>query len=188
MPVNLSGTSIKTLTNIYWLARKSRVLDTGLGRRAFAASYFLYKRYLEDPFHDLVQRHGGLFRGGNILDIGANIGYTATVFSRAVDPEYKVYAFEPEHFNYDLLERSVRARKTLRRIVPIRSAVGDRDGTIELWENEHHHADHRILTDQFRGVRHLRKRSQHQSCRSTRLWRRKALNSGLLHQSRRTGL
>jgi FkbM family methyltransferase len=150
MPVNLTGTSIKTLTNVYWLARKSRLLDTGLGRRAFAASYFLYKRYLEDRFHDLVQRHAGLFRGGNILDIGANIGYTATVFSRAVDPEYKVYAFEPEQFNYDLLERSLQAHKTLGRIVPVRSAVGDRDGTIELWENEHHHADHRILTDQFR--------------------------------------
>jgi FkbM family methyltransferase len=150
MPVNLTGTSIKTLTNVYWLARKSRLLDTGLGQRAFAASYFLYKRYLEDPFHDLAQRHSGLFRGGNILDIGANIGYTAVVFSRAIDPEYKVYAFEPEQFNYDLLVRSAHKHKPRERIVPIRSAVGDRDGTIQLWQNEHHHADHRILTDQFR--------------------------------------
>jgi FkbM family methyltransferase len=150
MPVNLTGISIKTLTNVYWLARKSRLLDTGWGRRTFASSYFLFKRYLEDPFHDLVQRHAELFRGGNILDIGANIGgYTAMVFSRGVDPEYKV-SFEAEQFNYDLLERSIEARKGLGRIVPIRSAVGDRDGTIQLWENEHHHADHRILTDQFR--------------------------------------
>jgi FkbM family methyltransferase len=150
MSVNLAGTPIKTLTNVYWLARKSHLLDTGWGRRAFAASYFWYKRYLEDPFYNLVQRHAELFRGGNILDIGANIGYTATVFSRAVDPEYKVYAFEPEQFNYDLLELSLQANKTSGRIVPIRSAVGDRDGTIEVGENKHHHADHRILTDQFR--------------------------------------
>jgi FkbM family methyltransferase len=143
-------TSIKALTNFYWLARKSRLLDTVLGQRAFSASYFLYKRYLEDPYHDLVERHPELFRGGNILDIGANIGYTATVFSRVVGPDNKVYAFEPERFNYDLLERSARAPKTLQRIVPIQSAVGDRDGTVELWENEHHHGDHRILTDQFR--------------------------------------
>jgi FkbM family methyltransferase len=132
------------------LARKLRLLDSGWGRRVFAASYFLYKRYLEDSFHDLVQRRAELFRGGNILDIGANIGYTAMVFSRAVDPQYKVYAFEPERFNYELLEQSAQARKALGRIVPIQSAVGDRDGTIQLWENEHHHADHRILTDQFR--------------------------------------
>jgi len=150
MPVNLTGTSLKTLTNVYWLARKSRLLNTDWGRRVFAASYFLYKRYLEDPYHDLVERHAELFRGGNILDIGANIGYTALVFSRAIDPEHKVYAFEPERFNYALLERSVGAPRARERIVPVLSAVGDRDGTIDLWENEHHHGDHRILTDQFR--------------------------------------
>jgi FkbM family methyltransferase len=148
MPV--TGSSIKTLTNVYALARKTGLLDTALGQRAFAASYFLYKRYLEDPYHDLVQRHGELFQGGNILDIGANIGYTAQVFSRAVDAKYKVFAFEPERFNYALLERSARAPKARGRIVPILSAVGDQDGVIELWENEHHHGDHRILTDQFR--------------------------------------
>jgi len=150
MSVNLTGTPIKTLTNVYWLARKLRVLDTGWGRRAFSASYFLYKRYLEDPFHDLAQRHAELFQGGNILDIGANIGYTAMVFSRAIDPEYKVYAFEPEQFNYDLLVRSSHKNTARERIVPILSAVGDQDGTIELWENQHHHADHRVLTNQFR--------------------------------------
>jgi FkbM family methyltransferase len=150
MPVNLTGTPINTLTNVYWLARKSRLLDTVWGQRVFAASYFLYKRYIEDPYHELVERHAELFRGGNILDVGANIGYTALVFSRAVDPEYKVYAFEPERFNYALLEQSARARRACERIVPILSAVGDRDGAIELWENEHHHGDHRILTEQFR--------------------------------------
>ncbi len=150
--MKLTETSIRALTNFYWLARKSRLLDTDWGQRAFSASYFLYKRYLEDPYHDLVERHPELFRGGHILDIGANVGYTATVFSRVVGPEYKVFAFEPEQFNYEMLERSARARKTIKRIVPIKSAVGDRDGTIELWENEHHHGDHRILTDQFRQI------------------------------------
>jgi FkbM family methyltransferase len=116
--------------------------------RAFASS-ILYKHYLEDPFHDLVQRHAGLFRGGNIFAIGANIGYTAMVFGRAIDPEYKVHACEPEQFNYDLLVRSTRKRKAQERIVAIRSAVGDCDGTIQLWENEHHRANHRILTDSF---------------------------------------
>ena len=148
MPLSETGAS-KALTNAYWLARKLRLLDTVWGRRAFAASYFLYKRHLEDPYHDFVEKHKKLFRGGNVLDVGANIGYTAMVFSRAVEPEYKVYAFEPERFNYALLEQSARARKARDRIVPILSAVGDRDGAIELWENEHHHGDHRVLTEKF---------------------------------------
>ncbi len=32
----------------------------------------------------------------------------------------------------------------------MQSAVGDRSGEIELWLNEHHHADHRIATDNLR--------------------------------------
>ena len=148
--MKLKETSIAALTNFYWLARKSRLLDTALGRKTFSTSYFLYKRYLEDPYRELVDRHPEFFRSGNILDIGANIGYTASVFARAISPGYKVYAFEPERFNYGLLEHTARTRRAADRIVPIRSAVGDRDGTIDLWENEHHHGDHRILTDQFR--------------------------------------
>src|ERR1700686_3345134 len=109
MPVSLTGTPIKTLTNVYWLARKSRLLDTAWGRRVFASAYFFYKRHLEDPYYELFKRHPELFRGGNILDAGANIGYTAAVCSRAIDPEYKVYAFEPERFNYALLEHSAQA-------------------------------------------------------------------------------
>ena len=74
MAVNLTGAPIKALTNVYWLARKSRLLETQLGQKIFAASYFAYKRYLEDPYYHLVRRHPELFLGGNILDIGANIG------------------------------------------------------------------------------------------------------------------
>ncbi len=150
MPFNPFGTSIKTLTGIYAIARKSGWLNTSLGQRAFTSSYFLYKRYLEDPYYHLIRRHPELFRGGHVLDVGANIGYTALAFSRALDPGYKVYAFEPDEFNYSLLQRVASSPKAARRIDAIRSAVGDRDGTIELWLNEHHHADHRIMTEQLR--------------------------------------
>ena len=56
------------------------MLDSALGRRAFVGSYFLYKRWLEDPFAALVRLRPGLFRGGHVLDVGANVGYTAAVF------------------------------------------------------------------------------------------------------------
>ena len=150
MPVNLTGAPIKALTSTYWLARKFGLLETYWGQSIFAASYFVYKRYLEDPFCHLIRRHPELFVGGNVLDIGANIGYTALLFSHAIDPGCRVYAFEPEEFNYKLLERTAGSRRAQGRIVPIRGAVGDRDGITELWQNEHHHADHRIMTDEFR--------------------------------------
>jgi FkbM family methyltransferase len=144
----MNPTQTSALLGVYSLARRSGLLDTSIGRSLFSSSYFLYKRYLEDPFHALVRARPELLRGGNVLDIGANIGYTCRLFARAIDPDFRVYAFEPEEFNFGLLERS--ASRTQGRAVAVRAAVGDHDGEIELWRNEHHHGDHRIATRAFR--------------------------------------
>ena len=138
------------LTGAYSRARKSGLLETSAGRWIFSSSYTLYKRYLEDPFHALARRHPKLFSNGHVLDIGANIGYTSMVFARAIDPGYRVYSFEPEEFNFSLLSGSIRSHEFGSRIVPVRSAAGAEDGSIELWLNQRHHADHRVLTGQFR--------------------------------------
>lgn len=124
-----------------------RVLDSALGRRAFVGSYFLYKRWLEDPFAALVRRRPELFRGGHVLDVGANVGYTATVFAGAVDAGRQVHAFEPERRNFEILSEVVARRKLAGRVVPVRAAVGSAAGTVELWLNQAHHADHRVLTE-----------------------------------------
>lgn len=146
----ISASQTRAVTGLYSFTRRSGLLETGLGRTLFTSSYFLYKRYLEDPFAAVARRHPDLFRGGDILDIGANIGYTAALFAQAADAEAKVYAFEPEPFNFRLLQSSIRSRKLQAKVVAVQSAVGDRSGETELWLNEHHHADHRIATDSLR--------------------------------------
>jgi FkbM family methyltransferase len=123
-----------------------RIFDSGLGRRAFVGSYFLYKRLLEDPFAALVRTRPELFRGGHVLDVGANVGYTASVFAAAVDQGRQVHAFEPERRNFRVLEEVVARRRLAGRVVPVRAAVGASDGTVELWFNAAHHADHRVMT------------------------------------------
>ena len=70
----------------YSLVKRSGFLRTSLGRRLFKSAYFLYKRYIEDDLHDLVRSFPALVGAGNILDIGANIGYTAAVLARAAEP------------------------------------------------------------------------------------------------------
>src|SRR5262249_30510347 len=35
-------------------------------------------------------------------------------------------------------------------VVAVHAAVGASDGYVELWHNEHHHGDHRVLTDHFK--------------------------------------
>jgi FkbM family methyltransferase len=146
----ISPSQARAVTGLYSLTRRSGLLETGFGRKLFTTSYFLYKRYLEDPFAALAKRHPELFHGGDILDIGANIGYTASLFAQAADADAKVYAFEPEPFNFELLQCSIRDRHLQKKVIAVHSAVGEQSGAIELWINDHHHADHRIATDSLR--------------------------------------
>jgi len=148
--MSVSTLEEQLFTGIYALARKLGLLKLHAGQALFSNAYFLYKRLIEDPFDALTRRHPELFRGGNVLDIGANIGYTPAVFARAIEAPYRVYAFEPEEFNFRLLERFAKSRKAPDGIVPVNAAAGDRDGTADLWCNESHHGDHRIVTNGFR--------------------------------------
>jgi len=131
------------LLRLYATAQKTGVLEHPWAERAFVRSYFLYKRYLEDPFHGLIATEAALFLGGHVLDVGANVGYTAAVFSRATDRN--VYAFEPEARNFRMLEHNA----THANIIPVRAAVGAKSGEALLWHNPRHSGDHRVRTEAF---------------------------------------
>jgi len=150
--MNNSTERVNPLVRAYSLVRRSGAIQTSLGRRLFKSAYFLYKRYLEDDLQDLLQAYPDLVGDGNVLDIGANIGYTATVLARAAKPNRKVFAFEPEIFNFRILQQTALQPEFEDKIVPEHCAVGAKDGTITLWINLGHHADHRVITDQFRSV------------------------------------
>lgn len=140
------------LLKTYFLVRRSGFLQTSLGRRLFKSAYFLYKRYIEDDLEDLLRAFPDLVGNGNVLDIGANIVYTATVLARAIKPNRKVFAFEPEPFNFKILQQTVLQPEFEHKIVPQQCAVGAGNGTIPLWINLGHHGDHRVITDQFRSA------------------------------------
>jgi FkbM family methyltransferase len=130
--------------------KRSGALETSAGKRLFTSAYFLYKRFIEDNLQDLLRLHPDLVRGGNALDIGANIGYTARLLARSIDADHKVFAFEPEAFNFGILQRVTADSEFGGKIIARQCAVGAEDGKIDLWLNDRHHADHRILTDRFR--------------------------------------
>jgi FkbM family methyltransferase len=135
---------------IYRAVNKTGLLQFPITKRLFWIFYCWYKQYFEDPFFGLTQKYPALFRGGNILDIGANIGYTAIVFSKAISNGFKVYAFEPDRENFLMLKEAIARCKARNRIVPIQAAVGETTGTIEFWHNEEHHADCRVVTEDYR--------------------------------------
>jgi FkbM family methyltransferase len=149
--------SANLFTRAYNLVRTAGFLDLPLFQRLFLFSYFLYKRWYEDPFWALTRRSPELFTSGDVLDIGANIGYTACVFAAAIKGNRKapgrVYAFEPDLASFQTLGEIVR-RKNLGDSVEIfNMAIGSADGRLEFWHNQEHSADHRVVTEQFKSLR-----------------------------------
>lgn len=134
----------RTLLTTYKHVNQSGLLDTPLAERVFQRCYFAYKYLVEDSFARLTKARPELFAGGEIIDVGANIGYTAALFARAIQPPHRVHAFEPEERNFRWLEHAIEREKLGDRIVAHRAAVGSHDGMIDLWHNPAHHGDHRI--------------------------------------------
>lgn len=144
------------LTNLlrgaYSLINQSSLLESPWMRRQFARAYFFYKRHLWASYPGLTRSRPELFSDGHILDIGANIGFTATVFAKAAVTPFKVYAFEPDQANFAMLSETIKAAGCQNKVVPVRAAVGQYDGQVELWRNPTSHADHRIFTQGFKGT------------------------------------
>lgn len=68
-------------------------------------------------------------KGDIVFDLGANIGTTALIFSEAVGPKGKVFAFEP--VVHQTIRDNLRENKiTNVEVVP--AAVGDQDSEIEI--------------------------------------------------------
>jgi FkbM family methyltransferase len=145
---NKSSSNI--FTRVYNLARSTGLLEITLFKRLFLFAYFLYKRWYEDPFWALAKRNPELFTNGDILDVGANIGYTACVFAAARKAPAKIYAFEPDLASFATLEKTIRRKHLGGTVEVFNMAVGSTDGSLEFWHNEEHSADHRVVTEQFK--------------------------------------
>jgi len=135
----------RVATRYYAIVKRTRLLENTLSGRAFLGVYGLYKRYGGDPYQKLVQTRPRLFSGGHILDIGANVGYTASVFTEALTGDSRVFAFEPEPWSFSILDQL--ADRSHGRITAIRSAVGKHVGEAWLALNDIHPAGHRIAID-----------------------------------------
>jgi FkbM family methyltransferase len=114
-------------------------------RSLYSAAYFAYKRY-EDPLASFLRGHPALLDDGNVIDAGANIGYTTLLFASGVPSPFFVHAFEPEPMNADLLERNVRRSRFADRVIIHRAAVGAGTGRAQLAVNLGHPGDHRVIT------------------------------------------
>ncbi len=140
------------LPALYAMAGGSDLLQKPVAARLYTSAFFLYKRYVEDPYYRLTQEHPELFAGGDVIDVGAHIGYTCSVFASAISAGQCVYAIEPEARNYEHLVGNIRRRSLEKRVIPVHSAVGCVNGSANLWRNPDHPGDHRIVTQSVRDL------------------------------------
>jgi FkbM family methyltransferase len=81
--------------------------------------------------------------GDTVLDIGANIGYYTLIAADLVGPDGRVYAFEPDPGNFDLLEKNVRLN-AFTNVVLVNKAVSNADGEARLYLADGNWGWHRI--------------------------------------------
>lgn len=148
--MSISTKCAEALIGLYKAANRIGLLESKIIKSLYISSYFTYKKHIEDSFARLTKNYGSLFKNGNILDVGANIGYTCFVFSKAIDDAFKIFAFEPEEKNIKTLEKVANKYKFSHSLVPVAAAVGNHNGEIELWQNDAHNGDHRILTQELK--------------------------------------
>ena len=91
-----------------------------------------------------------LEKGMNVLDIGANIGWYTLIAAKVIGEKGKVYAFEPEPNNCNLLRKNVQTN-SLQNVIIEQKAVTNRCGHIKLFLNPENFGDHRIYDDSDRG-------------------------------------
>ena len=78
-------------------------------------------------------------KGDIVLDIGANIGYYTLLFAQLVGNTGKVYAFEPDPRNYQLIEKNIEINN-FTNVVLVKKAVCAKSGntTLYLMESSAH--------------------------------------------------
>lgn len=86
----------------------------------------LYSRSETLLFKELVKK------GMVVIDVGANIGYFTLLASRLVGDEGKVFAFEPEPYNYSLLCKNLRVNGC-NNVTAIQKAVFSQSGKMSLF-------------------------------------------------------
>lgn len=72
-----------------------------------------------------------IHKGMTVADVGAHIGYLSLEMSRLVGVKGKVYAFEPDKENYDLLKKNIEINN-VRNIVAEGKAVSNKTGYVNF--------------------------------------------------------
>ena len=84
-----------------------------------------------------------IHEGDIVIDVGANIGYYTLIFAQLVGSSGKVFAFEPEPKNFEILKKNIKINN-YQNLVAEQKIVSDKSGIVKLFIAEHGIVGHRI--------------------------------------------
>jgi len=105
---------------------KMYVDSRDIGVAPFLLEWGFYEKYETELFKRLVKK------GMVVVDIGANIGYYTLLAAHLVGDEGKVFAFEPDPYNYTLLCKNIEVNE-YKNVIPVRKAVFSKSGKMKLF-------------------------------------------------------
>jgi FkbM family methyltransferase len=104
-----------------------------LNKKGLALSISHYGTYEESEAKIMEEK----IKVGNIVvDVGANIGLHTLNMARIVGNTGRVFAFEPDPSNFEILEKNVKINN-YQNIILEQKAVGDKNGRTTLYQSDH---------------------------------------------------
>lgn len=83
--------------------------------------------------------------GMTVADVGANCGYYTLLMAAAAGPTGRVYAFEPDPRNLELLDRNLQVNGLTERVTLIRQAALDQKKSVELYQSSRNSGAHSLF-------------------------------------------
>ena len=103
----------------------------------YKSLYFLYKKYSEKDKVDIIKKI--LKKDMAVVDVGANIGFYSLLFANIVGANGKVFSFEPDEKNYNLLKNNTLSCPN---IFIEKMAISDKSEEINLYISDKLNVDH----------------------------------------------
>lgn len=110
------------------------VNDKYIGQRVALEKYEPYET-------QLILRQARV--GDVVVDVGANIGYYTVLLADKIGKSGKVYAFEPDKTNFEILVRNIK-ENNLENVVAVNAGVGSKSETKILYKSEENLGDHKL--------------------------------------------